>query len=202
MPTLTARELLDQYPKKFQKEYSKWAEHELDYTWWDYLEEQLKEKLAPAGVRVDKVWFSLSYSQGDYASFEGQINVAEWMLAKGYDETYPALYMAAVDYCEYASVSDRTRGSWPRVNLDSNMVGNTDPAGIFKHLDCEAWDELVYEQFDASGLEQEMQDYVVDICQQLYSDLQDEYEHLTSEEAFIESCEFNEITFETEECEA
>jgi hypothetical protein len=45
---------------------------------------------------------------------------------------------------------------------------------------------------------------VDDISRQIYRDLRNEYEHLTSEESFIESCECNDVTFETEdeECEA
>jgi hypothetical protein len=38
-------------------------------------------------------------------------------------------------------------------------------------------------------------------CSKLYRELRDEYEHLTSEESFIESCECNEITFEENEDE-
>jgi len=203
MTNLTAKELQAADPKRFQKEYSKWQEYALDYDWWDYMEDGFKENVASLGVDVQRIYFCLSYSQGDYASFEGQINVAAWMEHKGYDETYPALYLAAVDYGEYASVSDRTnRGGWPRVNLDGNLAGNTDPAGIFKQLDREAWDELVYEQFSAAGLEDEMQSTVEALCRKLYRDLRDEYEHLTSEESFIESCECNDVTFEIEECEA
>ena len=202
MPTLTAKELSLQHPKRFQKEYSKWCEYALDYDWWDWAEEQLKERLAPAGVLIDRIYFSLSYSQGDYASFEGSISVDEWMVHKGYDNTYPALYLAALDYGEFAKVSDRSRGGWPRVNLDGYIVGNTYPSGIFKDLDPEAWDELIEEQFSAAGMEDEMQSFFEDECRQLYRDLRAEYEHLTSEESFIESCECNDITFETEESEA
>jgi len=202
MTHLTAKELQTQDPKKFQKEYSKWQEYALDYDWWDYMEETFKTDMAKVGIDVQRIYFSLSYSQGDYASFEGQINVAEWMEHKGYDETYPALYLAVKDYGEFARVSDRSRGGWPRVNFDGNVVGNTNPEGIFAGLEQDAWDELVYEQFSAAGLEGEMQSFVEDVCRKLYRDLRDEYEHLTSEESFIESCECNEITFETEECEA
>ena len=203
MSTLTARELSLQDPRRFQREYSKWTEYALDYDWWDYMEECFKNDAAAEGISVERIYFSLSYSQGDYASFEGQINAAEWMQAKGYDETYPALYLAVIDYGEYASVSDRTnRGGWPRVSYEGTCVGNTHATGIFKHLDDEAWDELVCEQHDAAGLEDEMQSTVEAMCRQLYSDLRDEYEHLTSEESFIESCECNDVTFEIEECEA
>jgi len=200
MKTLTAQELQAQDPKRFQQEYSKWTEYALDCDWWDYIEENFKTDMADKGFIVSHIFFSLSYSQGDYASFEGSIGVDEWMVCKGYDVTYPALYLAAKDYCEFAQVSTRThRGSWPRVNLEGNLVGNTDPTGIFKHLDREAWDELVYEQFSASGLEDEMQSDVEALCRKLYQDLRDESEHLTSKESFIESCECNDITFKIEE---
>jgi hypothetical protein len=166
------------------------------------MEETFKSDMSLKGVSVTHIYFSVSYSQSDYASFEGSISVDEWMAYKGYDETYPALYLAAVDYCEFASVSDRSRGSWPRVNLEGGTVGNTPPTGIFAGLDTEAWDELIEEQYSSAGLEDEMQSFVEDECRKLYRDLRDEYEHLTSEESFIESCECNDVTFETEECEA
>jgi hypothetical protein len=207
MPTITARELLEQDPKRFRKEYLEWTEYALDYDWWDYMEERLKEKLEPAGVRNIKLLFSLSYSQSDYATFEGSIDVHKWMdVTKDgeltYAEKYPALRLAMEDYGDYASVTTYNRSCGARVNLDGGCIGNTYPAGIFAGLESEAWDELVEEQFYEAGLEQALQDYVDDISQELYRNLQDEYEHLSSEESFIESCECNDVTFEIEECEA
>lgn len=207
MPTFTAQELSLQDPRRFREEYLKWAEYALDYDWWDYIEGRLKEQLEPAGVRVDAMPFRLSYSQGDYATFEGYIRVHMWMdVTKDGDQTYaekyPALRLAMEDYGDYASVTTYNRDCGARVNLDGGCVGNTYAAGIFAGLEPEAWDELVSDQFDSAGLEQALQDYVDDISRQLYRDLRDEYEHLTSEESFIESCECNEITFEIEECEA
>lgn len=162
------------------------------------MEENFKSEMAERGIEVAKMYFSLSYSQGDYASFEGTINVAEWMERKGYHETYPALYLAEKDYGEHARVGS-ARGSHPIVNYDGNCAGNTHAVGIFKHLDDETWDELIYDQFCAAGLEDEMQSEVDAICRKLYNDLRDEYEHLTSEESFIESCECNDVTFGIEE---
>ena len=202
---LTASELQSSDPNRFQKEYSKWCEYALDYDWWDYIEEWFKKDVAPEGITVERIYFSLSYSQGDYASFEGQINVAEWMAAnkdgdQTYAEKYPALYLAIMDYGDYASVSDRTsRGGWPRVSFEGNAVGNTEPAGIFAGLDNEDWDDLVCEQYDAAGIEGALQSTVEAMCRKLYRDLQAECEHLMSEESFIESCEANDITFEIED---
>jgi hypothetical protein len=160
-------------------------------------------------VRDIKLQFSLSYSQGDYATFEGRIDVHTWMdVTKDgeltYAEKYPALRLAIEDYGDYASVTTYNRNCVARVNLDGGCIGNTYAAGIFAGLEAEAWDELVEEQYDEAGLEQALQDYVDDISQELYTDLRDEYEYRTSEESFIESCECNDVTFETddEECEA
>jgi hypothetical protein len=212
MPTLTAQELLEQDPKRFREEYLKWTEYAVDYDWWDYMEERLKEKLEPAGVRNIKLHFSLSYGQGDFATFVGSIDVHKWMdVTKDgpdtegtltYAEKYPALRMAMEDYGDSASVSTYNRDCVARVSLDGGCIGNTYAAGIFAGLESEAWDELVEEQYDEAGLEQALQDFVDDISQELYTDLRDEYEHLTSEESFIESCECNDVTFEIEECEA
>jgi hypothetical protein len=212
MPTITAQELLEQDPERFQKEYSKWTEYNLDYDWWEYTQDHLKEKLEPAGVSVRTIQVSLSYSQGDYATFEGSINVAMWMdVTKDgpgtedtltYAEKYPALRLAIEDYGEHASVTSYNRSS-ARVNLDGSCVGNTYASGIFAGLESEAWDELIEDQYVSAGLEKALQDYVDDISRQLYRDLRAECEHLNSEKSFIESCECNDVTFEIEEeCEA
>ena len=207
MSSLTAQELQTQNPKRFHEEYLKWTEYAVDYDWWDYMEQGLKEKLEPAGVRDVKLHFRLSYSQGDFATFEGRIDVHKWMdVTKDgeltYAEKYPALRLAIEDYGDYASVTTYNRNCVARVSLDGGCIGNTYAAGIFAGLEAEAWDELVEEQYDSAGLEQALQDYVDDVSQELYTDLRDEYEHLTSEESFIESCECNDVTFEIEECEA
>ena len=212
MPTLTAQELSLQHPRRFREEYLKWTEYALDYDWWDYIEERLKEKLEPAGVRNIKLYFRLSYSQGDYATFVGSIDVHKWMdVTKDgpdtegtltYAEKYPALRIAMEDYGDSASLTTYNRDCVARVSLDGGCIGNTYAAGIFAGLDSDAWDELVEEQFYEAGLEQALQDYVDDISQELYTDLREEYEHLTSEKSFIESCECNDVTFEIEECEA
>lgn len=190
-------ELRDRDPKRFEEEYYKWCENALDYEWWDFVQEDLKGDCAEYGITVDKIEFNLGYSQSDYAAFSGQIDVAEWMQAEGDDVEYPALYVAMNDYREYASITTGHRGH-SRVNFDYGVVGNTYPSGIFKHLDHEAWDELIAEQGDMANLEDAMQKWVHDRCRKLYCELRDEYEHLTSKSMFIEHCECNEVEFEDE----
>jgi len=198
MSHVTAKELQTLNPKRFQKEYSEWTNYAVGWDWWDCVYEGFMEDVRPFGVTIgpNQIHFSLGYSQSDYASFTGRIDIADYMQAKGWDVEYPALYLAVSDCGDYATVSDPR--SCSRVNYDGGCIGNTYPAGIFKSLDQEAWDDLVEEQYHAASLEDELQSYVDEICNDLYRTLRDEYEHLTNEKSFIESCECNEVTFEIE----
>jgi hypothetical protein len=195
---VTAEELRQLNPKSFQKEYSEWTECFGDHEWWEYVVEGFTEDVRHFGVSIgpNDVHFSVSYCQSDYAAFTGRIDIAEYMKAKGWDEIYPALYLAVVDCGDYATVSEMR--SYGRVCYDGACIGNTCPAGVFQNLDQETWDELVEEQYSSSGIEAELQSYVDEVCNDLYQRLRDEYAHLTSEEAFIEACECNEVTFEIE----
>jgi len=201
---VSASDLKTLDPKRFEREYSKWTEHNLNYDWWDSSYEMFKTDMAAEGVDVDKIYFSVSYSQGDYASFEGTIDVGDWMHRnkdgdQTYAEKYPALFLATCDYGGCASVSSGWRDSWPSVNWDGACVGNTPPAGIFTMLDTDAWDELVADQYADASIEHALQEWVQDKCRELYRQLQEEIEYLNSEESFIESCECNDVTFEIEE---
>jgi hypothetical protein len=78
----------------------------------------------------------------------------------------------------------------------------TYPEGVFKMLDEDTWHELVNDQYDSAGLEDEIKSMCERFMQDMYDRLRDEYENITSEDAFVESCECNEVTFELEEtCE-
>lgn len=200
---LSASELKTLDPKRFEREYLKWTEDNLDYDWWDCIEEMFKTDMAKEGVDVDKMYFRISYSQGDYASFTGTIDVCEWMkLNKDRDQTYaekyPALFLATCDYGGCATVNN-SWGGGPSVNWDGACMGNTPPAGIFVMLEAEAWDELVADQYSDADIESALQKWVEGKCHELYEQLQDEYEYLNSEESFIESCKCNAVNFEIEE---
>jgi len=206
MQKISAQELLKQDPKRFQEEYWGWVSN-FEYEWWECIEADLIARLEPNGVTVRSIEFSLSYSQGDYASFTGNINVAVWMATakdgdQTYEQKYPALAIAFEDYGEHAAVSTHHRRCGASVNLDGAVIGNTLPGGVFKLLDNEAWDELIEQQYADADIEAALQAYVDDVSSTLYDDLQTEYEYLTSEDSFIESCECNEILFDLEECTA
>ena len=202
MKHLTVRQLREDDPVRFQKEYEYWAQHALDYEWWEYLEQEFTDRMAAVGVRVERIYFSLSYSQSDHAGFAGRVDVSMWMQHSKYDkdqtyaEAFPALYVATVQDGSYAMVTEGYRKR-PDVDYRSH-ADNTDPEGIFLHLDQEAWEDLIIDQECDADLEEQIKDWCVSMGEDLYGDLCREYEHLSSEESFIEMCECNEVTFEVE----
>jgi hypothetical protein len=58
-----------------------WYEHGSDYQWWDDTYEQYKEEGYELGFLIGKMYFSGFYSQGDGASWSGQIDIVAWLRA-------------------------------------------------------------------------------------------------------------------------
>jgi hypothetical protein len=195
---MNVNELRAKYPKRFEREYYKWTNYAVGYDWWDDLYADFRTDCAALGVRVDDIQFSGFHSQGDGASFTGRMYVHQWMEGKGYHITHPAAYLACKDDGSYVSIEVSHRHN----NMRTNLEGPLDipsPSGIFAGLDEDAWDELIVEQLLDLSIEDEVLAFCEGLAAQLYKDLEVEYEHLTNEAAFIDSCELNDVTFEETE---
>lgn len=203
MKDVTAKELKELDPKRFKEEYYKWQEYAADYDWADWIKENFDAEMRGEGIKVDNFYWDISYSQGDGANFDGHAVVHEWMEANPqYAEQYPALYLACKQDGSYVSARTGSRGQYVHFNLNESWWG-TEPCGIFHMLDKDTWVELVEDQSGFLDVETEIKSTCERFMSEMYYKLRDEYEHITSEESFIESCECNEITFEIEgeECE-
>ena len=202
---VTAADLKQLDRRRFDREYSKWAEWQWQDDW--YVEDALsyfKEKYRAKGFEIDDLQYRVSYSQCDYGSFNGRVFISEWMQATltctdgpTYAERYPALYLACCEDGSYMNIhGEDDRRGW-RVDFQEGWTG-VGPCGIFQNLPEEDWDELVTDQAYDADLESEMIAYCQRIGREIYDMLRDSYEHATSEESFLESCECNNITFEVE----
>ena len=203
MRDVTAKELKELDPRKFKEEYYKWQEYAADYDWADWVKENFDAEMRGEGIKVDNFYWDISYSQGDGANFDGHAVVHEWMEANPqYAEQYPALYLACKQDGSYVSVRTGNRGHNMHFNLNESWWG-TDPCGIFHLLDKDTWVELVDDQAGFLDVEAEIRSTCERFMQDMYYKLRDEYEHITSEEMFVESCDCNGVTFEIEgeECE-
>ena len=190
---MNAAELKIADPERFDKRYYEWCYHALDYDWWDFTVDMFKEGCEAKGVWVRDTTFSIPGSAG----FAGRIDVGMFMERSGLAEQYPALYLGVKDDGTMATVY-LTSNDNPSVSYDSYAI-QTGPSGMFSGLDQQAWDELIESQEAEADLEAAMQEEAVDLSNKLYTMLSDESEYLTSEAAYIEYCEANDITFETEE---
>ena len=208
MPTkeVSVTELQKLDPKRFEREYWKWVENH----WWEgdetinwYIEANM---VNPITWHIDPKDISWSgfHSQGDGLAFDASVHLSEYMELKGYDVTHNALYLDILNYGTiYARVRRGNRYSnymADEAECEDYCVGNTEPAGIYQHLETEAWDELVQEQYDAlmDSMLKEIGEEAQDHARAMYQELENDYEASTSEEQFIESCEINEVTFEIE----
>jgi len=198
MRTVTAQELITLDVSRFHDEYNKWLGYCMDGDDMEFIKDDFTERCGQIGVRVDNIGYCISYSQGDGAHFDGRVDVTTFMEHTHLVERYLALYLAVKDDGSYVNVSTTHRGNM-QVN-DWNMWANqTAPSGVFKDLPQEDWEDLVDAQTDEADIEAKVLEFCKDLANDLFASLQDEYEHRTSEESFIESCECNDITFEVEE---
>lgn len=202
---VTAAELKQLDRRRFDREYLKWHEWQWDDDWIiEDTQERYANQYKLKGIDIETLHYSVSYSQGDYASFTGRVYLADWMRAVNvapdgptYAERWPALYLACDADGSYIDVKgEDDRRGW-RADYQENWY-NTPPSGIFATMPEEDWEALVLEQASEAGLETEIMKYCRSIGKDIYRDLSDYYLEATSEDAFIESCEANSVTFEIE----
>ena len=178
-----------------------------DTEWWDCTYSDWVEKLAEKGINTDadSMCFSGFWCQGDGASFTGMLNVVKFFEVHGLNERFaPALHFAkrgdfeiALDrndsrYCHENTVGAELR-MHERVDYEAAEEGDARAA-----IDA-ALLAAYYEQ--AEALEKVVDDTCRSYMHGLYSDLEDEHEHLTSDEAVTEWLEANEIFDEDEDDE-
>jgi hypothetical protein len=169
--------------------------------WWDCVYDDFKTKMEDIGIDVDRMYFSGFWSQGDGACFEGSVyNWPKFLESRGYD--CPALIKHAEDHFK---LSVEHSGHYYHENCTRFSVDLPLP----RHdEDTEfAYDYLTYEegsiqeatvmallnQYVASALEAEFIDAFRDHMRDLYKQLEDEHDHLTSDEAVLDSLEANDL---------
>ena len=192
-------------PRQCEKEHQDFINNGLYPEWWDTVEEDFKQQMSEIEVAVDNIQFGSLDSGYSDAAWQGSFPLAPFMKrtkVRGSDDTlaerYPALYLA-VEH-DRAWVRVYMEG-WRNTTLSVSIQENTrfiDPLGIFSELDADTWEELLDDQWSDCGIEEVVREFAQDKADELYKALQTEWDYLTSEEYFIESCENNEVKFEIE----
>jgi hypothetical protein len=183
-----SKELLEKY-RHFNVEHT---------DWWDYTYDDFKSRMIDVGIRVDEIYFSGFWSQGDGACFEGCIDNASLYLEKHHPEPtdYPML-KKLVQHGGSLVFKVEHRGHYYH---EQSIIATTDADTFRGVLDCptdfhldvaERWDEVLTDEiqkFEGDAIVQ-FQGYM----RELYRDLEAEYDHLTSDEAVAEAIEANEL---------
>jgi len=166
----------------------KHRDYEVQWEWWDGVYEAFKEGMSAIGVHVEKIYFSGFYSQGDGACFEG--HVADWAkFLTALDKTEAAHVMTDLE--GYTGVSLVWRHSGYHYHEYCTHFG-ADLAIDNPHDDAEqplryvAWEAMYGADGPLAPLEEKFIEFLRDKMRDLYRRLEEEYEHLTSDEVVTE----------------
>jgi hypothetical protein len=176
--------------------------------WWDYIQEGFEDDMSQHGIAVEKIAFSLSYCQSDYASFNGSVkNWRQLLESIGYN--CEALVLLADIAWKYRWESSGTYG---RRHYDTYLVApesSEDLMFAYQYAPQEWVDKsqdlrirswlAVLNRYDFDKIEREIKEALEGHFKDLYRRLMDEYEYLTSDEVVIETIIANDWHLEGDE---
>ena len=204
-------ELSDQAKEKARQ----WYIECMDYDWWDSVYEMAIEDGYELGFCIDKIYFSGFYSQGDGASWVGQVDVSQWLGAHAPDsigisawrqliqEGVITKHMAVDQISSHYSHENTMRFGdvWDETGLEDDV--KMIMPSIFKGMTiANLFDIIVtdptcpYKNVDdiTTAITESAKDYARDI----YQRLREEYEYLCSEEMMLDHFNCNDYHFTNE----
>ena len=156
--------------------------------WWDDVYEAFKEDMSAIGVYVKTIYFSGFWSQGDGACFEG--HVADWVkFLTALDKPDAARAMA--DREDYTGVSLAWSHSGHYYHehcttFDADLAIDNPYDGAKQPLRRVAWEAVHGIDGLLAPLEDEFVEFLKDKMRDLYKQLEEEHEYLTSDEVVTE----------------
>ena len=199
---MNAKEYKAADPRGFERAYMKWCECiDFDSEW--LIEQAIEEwQGIELWVNVKDVHWSGFWSQGDGLGFKGGWDMARAMEVLGYHETHNVLYLDAKMQGTRMEIKTSARRSYYILGVDApEYPGISAPHGVYADMDADDWEEMCVAQSDEvwAELETAATTYLRNLADTLYNELESQYEYEMSEEAYIEYCDANEVTFEIEE---
>ena len=177
-------------PELLEKVIEKHRDINVYFDWWDFIYENFKE-YNDEHFDIEKIYFSGFWSQGDGAMFE-------------YSDISNKLRDIFIDGLDLSPM----RKGWLRNN--ASVSGKGVQRGLYYHeKSCSHsiywevdngdlyWDRPLYQWIEsfANDFENFIEELYVNLCADLYSTLEKEYTHLTSDESILESLEINDYEF-------
>lgn len=197
-----------------------YARHGMDWEWWDTVYDDAKEDGKEHGFDINDIRFSGFWSQGDGASWTGLVNISKFM-EKHINADHPLFARAQV----YAiliqdgwidNVLEIRRSSYHYSHSHTMSVGEIDDGALASVVHHEPHDGEQHVEFDcplkgasvrelANGINaedfaRELMDAVLekakDYADDIYKELEKQYEWYVSEECVADTAEANEWRFD------
>jgi len=168
------------------------SEINVDYNWYEYSIEDFTNEIAKLGfnVETEDVLFRGFYSQGDGASFTGNIDIIEYLKATKQLTKYSALRRAVENGSCYEHFEIVRKSS-------HYCHENTCVVEYLEYFEDEMGKKA---KEQAEELEAELEEKRYELCMKIYNRLDEEYSYLTSKEGIVETLRVNEYEF-TEQAE-
>jgi hypothetical protein len=176
------------------------------YDWWEGTYDTFREDMSAAGIYVSDIRFSGFWSQGDGASFTGRIDdIGLFLKHHKLEKDYPWITKLVSLGGGFDLRISRTSHHYVHENTVSATLEDTDmfsnvlnvgDDGLREHIVAH-WDTLLDSEY--TSIETDVTAIIRDYCQDLYRMLEEEHEHLTSDESVWEAIESNEWDREEEE---
>jgi hypothetical protein len=205
-------------PKELQEDViSFYADSTTDHDWHDMVIEGFKEDMKEIGVEVDKVQFSGFWSQGDGASFTGEVTDLEEFLTKTGMNKNSNLTIDLIEAKELSNeiqdfdspydqpiyiIFRRISHHYSHENTcDTDVSGDLGGEDTFIMSElggCDGFTMSIKVSDFLSTLEEMIEKWREKTCNKLYRDLEKEYDYLTSEEGIVDYIDALGIDFECE----
>jgi hypothetical protein len=173
--------------------------------WWECVYDDFKEDMAKIGIRVDQIYFSGFWSQGDGACFEGC--VTNWELfINSLGHSNPHLIAVADGHWTFSSKHKHNHYYHENTVYffdDSISLPSGADDDEWAHYNLDAEETLrkavaLAQLAQFQGIEADFKEAFKNHMRTLYRRLEEEYEYRTSDDAVWETLEANDLITEEE----
>lgn len=198
-----------------QQKAREWYLEGMDYEWWDSVYEMAIEDGKEKGFYIDKIYFSGFCSQGDGASWVGQVDVRQWLEEYGVDSIGMSAWCQLIQegivtmhckvvannshYCHESTMQFQDIEDESGFNDDDEMQ----LPSIFKGMSVANLFDIIGSDsecpFDTvEAITQEITESGRQYARDIYARLREEYDYLCSEEMMLDHFDCNDYYFTNE----
>lgn len=159
--------------------------------WWDFVYDDCIEKLKSLGYYNIDIRFSGFYSQGDGASFTGNVDVLEWIRVNDKEGKYKRISKLINN-----GVIDIQTNKIVRDSFSRYVHENTTSVYIdinYQYGACQNYNNI---EAILKDLEDDIDKHHVDLNKEIYRSLEDTHDYLQSDQSVCDTLEANDYEFD------